>query len=116
MERVEQEHNWEIGEKIQNYRRERNLTQQDLAYEIGLDAKSLSKIENGNIGCSREKLILIMKTLKITPNQLFPQCLSKGYLGGEYDELQNELANLPAEDRSRYIRAFRDLLAIGKHR
>lgn len=115
MKSIESNHNWEIGQNIQKYRRERNLSQQKLADEIGLESKSLSKIENGSMGCSREKLILIMNVLKIAPNQIFPQYLSQGYLGGEYDDLQNELAALSEEDRARYICVFRELLTIGKH-
>jgi len=37
----------QLGKKIQLIRKSRNLTQDELAEKIGIDTKSVSKIENG---------------------------------------------------------------------
>lgn len=37
----------EIGKRIQNLRKERNLTQQELAEELGISPNMVAKVESG---------------------------------------------------------------------
>lgn len=60
-----------FGKKIKEKRLEHQLTQEQLAEQIGISPKSLSQIELGNNFVSAEKLELICKTLKISPKVLF---------------------------------------------
>lgn len=60
-----------IGRNIQARRRKNNLTQQQLAEEIGINFQNLSKIERGVHFPTFDTLEKIMKVLDLTPNELF---------------------------------------------
>lgn len=60
-----------FGKKVKEKRLEHQLTQEQLAEQIGISPKSLSQIELGNNFISAEKLELMCKTLKISPKVLF---------------------------------------------
>jgi len=60
-----------FGKKIKEKRLERNLTQEQLAEQIGISPKSLSQIELGNNFVSAENLEMICNALSISPKSLF---------------------------------------------
>jgi len=47
------------------------LTQQQLAFEAGLELSQISRIERGLINTSVSQLFIIAKTLDLTPKDLF---------------------------------------------
>lgn len=60
-----------LGSKIRELRISRKLTQEKLAEQINLSAKSLSQIELGNNFVSAETLEELCYALNITPEILF---------------------------------------------
>ena len=61
-----------IGSKIKELRKERNLTQTDLAKSLGYSDKSvISHIEKGDADMTYEKILLLLRTYSIDANDLF---------------------------------------------
>ena len=61
-----------IGSKIKVLRKERNLTQTDLAKSLGYSDKSvISHIEKGDADMTYEKILLLLRTYMLDANQLF---------------------------------------------
>ena len=61
-----------IGSKIKELRKERNLTQTDLAKSLGYSDKSvISHIEKGDADMTYEKILLLLRTYMLDANQLF---------------------------------------------
>ena len=52
-----------IGKRIQKKRQERSITQEKLAEQVGISVVYLSKIENGRVYATMEKLYNICKEL-----------------------------------------------------
>jgi len=59
-----------IGQKIASARKSRHLSQEELAFQVKISAKTLSRIENDLIYPQTDILYLICKILEITPNYL----------------------------------------------
>ncbi len=59
-----------IGREISRIRKEKDLSQENLAFESHLDRSSLAKIEEGKSNLTIKSLYKISKTLDIKPWQL----------------------------------------------
>lgn len=59
-----------IGEFIQQLRKEKGLTQKELAEQIGMSDKTISKWENGNSVPDTSMLVPLCKVLDISVNEL----------------------------------------------
>lgn len=55
----------ELGKRIEAARKERGLSQKELASRLGLQQSYYSQIENGKYGISVEKLVAIVRELDI---------------------------------------------------
>ena len=60
-----------IGKKIKEYRLKNNLTKEQLAEELNLSVKYVSRIENGIGGVKLETLTKAMNLLGMAPNDAF---------------------------------------------
>lgn len=60
-----------LGENIQRLRKERNLSQEELAGLVGIDRVAIGYIEQGIRSPKLETLFFIAKALKIEVNELF---------------------------------------------
>ena len=61
-----------IGLKIKELRRQKNLTQTDLANSLGYSDKSvISHIEKGDADMTYEKILLLLRTYALDANELF---------------------------------------------
>lgn len=58
--------------KLKERRKALNLTQQQVADEIGMDRSYYVKIENGQRGCKMETWLKIAAVLKIPEGELIP--------------------------------------------
>ena len=64
--------NISIGPKIKNLRKEKGLTQEQLARDLGYSGKSvISHIEKGDADMTYEKMVLLLKKYSLDPNSLF---------------------------------------------
>ena len=78
-----------LGARIQQIRKSKKLTQEQLAEMIDLDIPNLSNIERGKRFVSANTLENIIKALDVTEKELF----DFGYKGTK-DELISEINNL----------------------
>ncbi len=60
-----------LGKRISQFRKQKKLTQYELAEIIGMDDKNLSRIETGHIYPNVENLEQIIKALDVKAWQLF---------------------------------------------
>lgn len=60
-----------IGKRIQEIRKSRKLTQEQLAEIVGIETASVSNIENGKYYPTAENLDKIITVLNIKPRELF---------------------------------------------
>lgn len=61
----------DLGQKIQQLRKERKITQEQLAELVGIDPKNISRIENGNNYPTAENLTSIAEALSVNIYELF---------------------------------------------
>lgn len=59
------------GKRIQEIRKKRKLTQEQVAEYVGLETSSISNIENGKYFPTVENLEKIIKILNIKPAEIF---------------------------------------------
>jgi transcriptional regulator with XRE-family HTH domain len=59
-----------LGERIVQLRKEKKMSQQDLAYAIGWDKPNLRKIEKGKVNLTVKSLLLISEGLGISIQDL----------------------------------------------
>jgi transcriptional regulator with XRE-family HTH domain len=60
-----------FGAHLRKLRLEKNLTQEDVAWEAGIEPMQLSRIERGIINTSLSHILAIAKALKVSPSELF---------------------------------------------
>ncbi|MBI2327389.1 helix-turn-helix transcriptional regulator [Candidatus Curtissbacteria bacterium] len=59
-----------IGRRIRRVRLEKNITQEDLAGDAGLNRAYIGYIERGERNPSTDTLVKIAKALKVSPKEL----------------------------------------------
>ncbi len=60
-----------FGNKLRKIRLDKNMTQEDVAFEAGIEPMQLSRIERGVINTSLSHILFIARALKIHPSELF---------------------------------------------
>ncbi len=61
-----------LGKRIREFRQEKGLSQEDFAYEVGLDRTYIGGVERGERNIAALNLIRIAKALKVEVGELFP--------------------------------------------
>ena len=59
-----------VGQKIKEIRREKGLTQRDLAKEINKSESTLKKYENGEVAITVDVLLDVAEVLNVNPTKL----------------------------------------------
>ena len=85
----------EVGERIRELRKKRNLTQEELAEQLNITSVSMCRIEKGSKGASIDLLVEISTYFKTSMDYLF--------FGKEFSELEILLAGLHEEKKKRVI-------------
>lgn len=84
--------NMTLGEIIKERRKELGISQDQLALALGLNSRSsVSKIEKNYTIANYEQLKIIMKMLKLKPNQLFMKediTISSNQINTKYGEVR----------------------------
>ncbi len=60
-----------LGKRLQEIRKSKHLTQEQVAEMIGVETPSISNIENGKYYPSAENIDKIMEVLNVTPHEVF---------------------------------------------
>lgn len=61
---------YEIGQRIRKIRKANNLSQEQLAEEVGISATHMSHIETGNTKLSLQVLVALASTLSVQTDEL----------------------------------------------
>ena len=61
----------DLGQRIQKLRKDKKITQEQLAEMVGIDPKNISRIEKGNNYPTAENLTSIAKALNVDIYELF---------------------------------------------
>lgn len=70
METVSSTHK-RLGNRIKQLRKERNMTQEDLAFKVNVDRSYMGFVERGEKNPTLDKLIKIAHSLGVTLSELF---------------------------------------------
>jgi transcriptional regulator with XRE-family HTH domain len=93
----------EIGKRLQNARKSKNLTQQELADKADIKRSSLANYERGTYNIPKEELISVCKVLDIGVNEILIvgesniMEQSEQYGKPSYEELMKERNQLQKE-------------------
>ena len=60
-----------FGQRIKYLRKEKNLTQEDLAFEVGIDRSYMGFVERGEKNPTLDKIGKLAKSLKVKLKELF---------------------------------------------
>jgi transcriptional regulator with XRE-family HTH domain len=88
-----------IGEAIRTARKERRMTLDALAGEVGLSVTFLSRLERGQVACSIGNLLEIAAVLELAPAQLFAD-LEDGARAKAFRVVRRADADPSAHDRT----------------
>ena len=66
----------DMGRRIRTVRRQRGLTQEELAEQVGISASFLGHLERGTRVASLETLVALCNTLKVNPDYLLSASLN----------------------------------------
>ena len=95
-----------LGKRIKELRKEKSLSQEALAEQIGIEPNNLSRIENGKNYPSAETISKIAKALNLEIHKLY--CFNHHK---EYTEIQKELIKaLDDENFGRQLYKFYALI------
>ncbi len=95
-----------LGKRIQTLRKQKKFTQDKFAELIGIDPKSVSKIENGNNYPSPETISSIAKALNVNIYELFvfqPE--------PDYEEMKREIIN-SLDDKQKILYIYKILKCL----
>lgn len=81
-----------IGERISKQRRKLGLTQQNIYDEIDISQNHYSRIENGHVGISIDKLIQLSDILNISIDYILTG-KTQNNKKSDFEEKYNELSN-----------------------
>lgn len=62
----------QFGQLVRKHRKEKNLSQEQLALMCNMDRSYLGRIERGEVNLTLEKIYELAKNLKVLPTQLLP--------------------------------------------
>ena len=94
-----------IGKRIRRFRLSKNITQEELAFQINTSASYISHIECGNKKASLQKLYEISEVLGVTLDDLIYN--AKEQSSGEYSKEFGELLSLcSVEDQKLLLNNF----------
>lgn len=103
----------QIGQRIQALRKQRGMTQEQLAEQLSLSTTHVSAIERGVSGVTVEKLVLIMNLLDCTADDLFCDVIKSGYRT-KASRLSDLVAALPAKEQKRIFDVVETMIRNAK--
>jgi transcriptional regulator with XRE-family HTH domain len=87
-----------VGQRIRQHRQERNLTQTELARQIGIQQSDLSRMEKGEYRVSLDVLFRLLQNFEMSLGEFFGDLAQQGLTLHEANLLDSFRA-LPREDQ-----------------
>lgn len=101
-----------IGERIRNYRKERGLNQEELAFRASLHSTYIGQLERGEKNATIESLLKICTALDITLAELFENNPHRQkVLSFELEKIISLLENRSKKDHCAVLEIIESLLA-----
>lgn len=101
-----------VGEKIRYYRKERGLSQEELAYRASLHNTYIGQLERGEKNATIESLAKVCAALDITLSDLFNNEISHPtVLSYELEEMVRILKGRPKKDQRAVLMFIDSLIA-----
>lgn len=88
----------EVGKRIQEYRKKRGLTQEELAEIIDISPHYLSALERGVYNIKLEILVSILNALDCSADEVFCDVVNKSF-NVKANRLSDKLKNLPPDEQ-----------------
>ena len=84
-----------LGTRIQQQRRERKMTQEDIAFRMGCSLTYISKLENGRASCNLERLLELSNILQCDVAEVLCgiNVDSPKYLEVEFSRMMEQLSS-----------------------
>ena len=86
-----------LSGKVKFYRELKQMSQENLAFDLGINQSQYSRRESGRINFNSEEIYKLIRILEITPNELFVQhtiiLKNTNHMGGNLTQYIN-----PSED------------------
>ena len=102
-----------MGKRIQQYRRQKGITQEKLGEMLGLSTNHISAPECGKYAVKPDILVNIINILGCTADDIFCDVIDNGYKVRS-SRLTDELDKLPIEDRERILDVLESLIKTYK--
>ncbi len=87
-----------VGRKIRQLRKERKLTQNDLAQRVGIQQSDLSRIERGEYRVSLDILFRMLAEFRVSVTEFFEES-RPGTVGPREVLIMQQLNSLPGSDQ-----------------
>ena len=99
----------EFHEKLQELRKSRGMTQEELAEKVDISASHMSVVERGKKGVKVETLVNIANALDVSPNELL-QDVAIHAQTDTANELTAKIMRLPADRRAVALNVLKALV------
>lgn len=99
---------WKIGPRIQRFRKDKNMTAEELSEKLGVSTSHISQIEQGSRKMSLDLLYKLMDELQVDANTLLaiPECS-----GFDSDvSIDEEILELPKAQQKYFRSVFLQMM------
>ena len=97
-----------LGERLKKARKDRGLTQEQLAEQAGVSARHIAKIEKGDVNPSFEVLSTLVKTLGVSFDAIFDPASEQ--VEAEIQEVAGLYRACPEQERRLMLAVIRTML------
>lgn len=100
-----------VGRQIALLRRQKNMSQEDLAYKLGISNRQLSKYEIGKNRITVDRLFVISKILNVDVEKFLPDFSSKNETNFNKDKIiLDNFSNYKKISREEFLLKLADLI------
>ena len=103
-----------IGKRIQEYRKKKGMTQEELSEVIDISPHYLSALERGIYNIKLETLVKILNTLGISADEVFCDVVEKSSAVSA-SRLSERLEALPTEEQKRILAVVDTMINSAKN-
>jgi transcriptional regulator with XRE-family HTH domain len=103
-----------IGKRIQEFRKKKGMTQEELSEIIDISPHYLSALERGIYNIKLETLVKILNTLGISADEVFCDVVNKS-CAVTSSRLSERLESLPTEEQERILAVVDTMINSAKN-